>query len=273
MYTNINLSEVLNIDKDSKPYIDYIAFSEFNNIFNPKLTTHQLTEVMYILNGSGKLFLDGEIYDLNKDDVFIVHPNILHGEYVVKGKSLSYYIIGIQHIRFSSENNLPLFMNAQLSPTLKFYIHQIFEEAKNSNTQQKQALLSLTDLFLIEMNRLFMSKTEFFLKNNSNDLVSSVKKYLTENFSEQITMEDLCKKFYCNPSTLAHNFKKQVGISVINFLLNKRLEEAKTWLTISNQPIAFIASITGFSSTTFFTTFFKKQTGLSPKEYRKKYMV
>ena len=71
-----------------------------------------------------------------------------------------------------------------------------------------------------------------------------------------------------NKYYVVHSFTKQIGVSPINYLITKRISEAKNLLKTTNYSIRDISSIVGFSTSSYFSQMFKKVTGLSPKEYK-----
>ena len=62
-----------------------------------------------------------------------------------------------------------------------------------------------------------------------------------------------------------------MGISPINYLINRRIEESKNLLTTTNYSIRDISTIVGFSNSSYFSQMFKKFTGDSPRAYKNKY--
>ena len=62
-----------------------------------------------------------------------------------------------------------------------------------------------------------------------------------------------------------------MGISPINYLISKRIEESKNLLCTTNYSIRDISTIVGFSNSSYFSQMFKKSTGLSPREYKLQY--
>ena len=96
-----------------------------------------------------------------------------------------------------------------------------------------------------------------------------IEQYLDEHFKEDITLQTLSDLTYLNKYYLVHAFKNYKGVSPINYLIEKRISEAKHLLGTTNFPIAKIASVVGFSSQSYFSQVFRKETGLSPNKYRK----
>ena len=73
-----------------------------------------------------------------------------------------------------------------------------------------------------------------------------------------------------NKFHLVHTFTKHLGVSPINYVINKRIQEAKNLLATTSYSIRDIASIVGFGNSSYFSQMFKKVTGISPKSYRVK---
>lgn len=95
-----------------------------------------------------------------------------------------------------------------------------------------------------------------------------IKNYIDSHYSQNITLDFLSDLTYMNKFHLVHTFTKQIGISPINYVINKRIQEAKNLLSTTGYSIRDIASIVGFSSSSYFSQMFKKVTGVSPKNYR-----
>ena len=81
---------------------------------------------------------------------------------------------------------------------------------------------------------------------------------------EQLAEEGHMNKFY-----LSHAFKKEYGLSPINYMIDCRIREGKRLLADTDLSLSQIAGILGFSSPSYFSQSFRKAEGISPAEYRK----
>ncbi|MGG7176384.1 helix-turn-helix domain-containing protein [Clostridium paraputrificum] len=100
--------------------------------------------------------------------------------------------------------------------------------------------------------------------------VLSAIKHIHTHYDEEIDMESLCSKFNINKSYFCTIFKKETGLTFINFLNNFRVEQSKEMLKNTNYSLLDIALATGFKNQSYYSTTFKKITGESPIEYRKR---
>lgn len=103
------------------------------------------------------------------------------------------------------------------------------------------------------------------LSNKITDIIS----YVNNNYSENITLVDISKKFFINPSYLSRIFKKHTGFNFNTYLNKYRITKAIEMLTSSKKNITDIALATGFNSLNNFCKTFKNAMGVSPLEYRK----
>ena len=93
--------------------------------------------------------------------------------------------------------------------------------------------------------------------------------YIDEHYQQKIELEDIAKIGGYNVAYTSQFFKRQMGISFIDYLLRLRLREATTRLTSSDEAVARIASSCGFADIKAFNVAFKKHFHLTPTEYRK----
>jgi AraC-like DNA-binding protein len=99
--------------------------------------------------------------------------------------------------------------------------------------------------------------------------LSSAIHYMQDYFASRIDYDNLARlSGYC-PEHFRYLFKKEMGVSPKEFILNKRFDYAKNLLENTNLPLYEIASSCGFSDFPQFSVFIKKRTGFSPRDYRK----
>lgn len=95
------------------------------------------------------------------------------------------------------------------------------------------------------------------------------KAILHDQFSESLTLEGVAQVVGVHPVHLAREFRRQYHCTVGRYLRNLRIERSRHELITSDTPLADIAFAAGYSDQSHFTTAFKRQTGLTPAEYRK----
>ncbi len=95
--------------------------------------------------------------------------------------------------------------------------------------------------------------------------------YIYEHLHETITVPMLASFVGLSSSYLSTLFKKEMGMSVSDYIRHRRIEAAENMLKYSDMSFGEIANVLAFSSHSHFVSTFRKATGLTPREYRTKY--
>lgn len=103
---------------------------------------------------------------------------------------------------------------------------------------------------------------------DSEGTVDKIKRYIHEHYHQGLNRDKLAEVVYLTPDYLAKRFKSEVGLSIIEYLNEYRIKKAQEKLLQDDESISEIAMSTGFDSISYFSTVFKKMTGLSPSMYR-----
>lgn len=264
----------------------YINKSKFENDWHSTSHLHPFMEIFFITNGKGTFQLDDAITNVKQWDLIIINPHCLHTEKsTLEDDPLEYIVLGIDNfsINFSdiknstneeNSNNLYkiLHFNENSSYILN-HLDYLIQEIELKDYKYETACKSMLSLFIINILRndpsmLILEKT----KQNLNLECAKVKNYLDIHYAENITLDHLSDISYMNKYNLVHTFTKHIGISPIAYLINKRIEEAKSLISTTNYSIRDIASIVGIPNSSYFSQIFKKETGFSPKSYREKHL-
>lgn len=97
------------------------------------------------------------------------------------------------------------------------------------------------------------------------------KEYVLQHYQEPITLEKVCEEVGFSVSYFSSLFKKETGENFVHFLIRTRIERAKELLAQTNMSVAEICTQVGYSDLKYFTQTFRKETNLSPGQYRKLY--
>lgn len=100
------------------------------------------------------------------------------------------------------------------------------------------------------------------------NIVEEVKRYVQENISEILVVEEIASRFYVSPDHLTRLFKKQQGQTLIDYIINQRMTLARTLLEKNELTITMISAKVGYNNYSYFTKTFKKLYGESPREYQ-----
>lgn len=122
------------------------------------------------------------------------------------------------------------------------------------------------------MNRIIGNTSDYIhvAVSKKNVIIYEAEKYIEENYQKSITVSEISRHVGVSLSYLSRIYKETAGNTLINYINQKKVEKAKEYLRSTDMKIYEIAEALGFENATYFSYFFKKNTGMSPKEYQEK---
>ncbi|MED1782225.1 AraC family transcriptional regulator [Brevibacillus fortis] len=146
-------------------------------------------------------------------------------------------------------------------------VHQIYEEWQCTSQLQKFHVKALFHLFVYQILRQLHEQTGH---TDKPDVVELVISHIHSHYQEPLTLDSLAQHFGYSAKNLSRLFKKQTGNSLIDFVIQVRIQKAKELLLHTEAPIQDIAEKIGYTDRLYFTRIFKKLTGTSPGHFRQR---
>lgn len=234
---------------------------------------------LYSINGNAEIQLDFMRHTIN--DFHLIHAG--------KGSILKIRAITKEweHYMIFYRASLPIRLNQQLTnglqrknpfqsqysfvPSLPLPLFELMRrmniEWENANELEK---FTVKSLFYQFMNEFFKQLYQKDAGINEPVFSIQVKKYIEENFSEPLTLENIAQSLNYSPSYLSTQFKQSTGYSPIDYLIQVRIEKARLLLMETSASLREIAANVGYHDVYYFSRLFKKRVGLSPAQFRKK---
>jgi len=275
-----------------------IVVSSFNTIdyynlhkdFYQIPDSHPYWELVYVDSGAIISNYDGIGHTLSEGEVIFHPPGSSHSH--ISNRVVSNSILVVS---FSSESEMLSTLKKKtfiLSDKSKRILELFMEEARESlgnieNTSGgiPKPLKVITNIigttqmlecYFIEFlyslvrdssyNVLKKSRASHILASNS--FVELVKNYLNDNIYKSLTLEDLCLKFHVSKSNLCKKWKEYSDIGIIDYFISLKIEKAKKLLEQNEYNITQIADMLNYTTIHHFSHSFKKNTGMSPREYK-----
>lgn len=141
------------------------------------------------------------------------------------------------------------------------------------NNQFLMSLQNITDLDdlcykLQETIDVFTDCMFNYIPSKGNEIIKKAIRYISQNFSRNLTLDEVADHVHLNPAYFSTLFKQSTGSSFKEYLNMVRIEESKRLLSNTDYSIIDISLATGFEDQSYFSKVFKKYTGLTPKQYR-----
>ena len=107
-----------------------------------------------------------------------------------------------------------------------------------------------------------------FFTEEKPDVIETVHQYIDKHINEDLSVEGMAQMVFISPNHLTRSFKKRYGMTVIDYITDRRLSLAASMITGSGKTITAIADEVGYFDYVYFTKLFKKHFGVTPREYR-----
>lgn len=103
---------------------------------------------------------------------------------------------------------------------------------------------------------------------NEDRLIQQVNQYINQNYCSRISLTDMAGTLHINKSYLSHIYKEKTGKNIFDVISEKRMDLAKDLMRKTDLRLNEIALRVGFDDPAYFSRFFRKYTGMSPKDYK-----
>lgn len=244
---------------------------------------HNVHEIHYFLSGERRLFYKDRIYHVMPGDLIIIKKYELHSLCDWDKPGYKRILIDFQNEFFDdiNLNSTDIFAcfdrdvivmhpNDEDRSNLENKMIDIVNEFSNKQDGFETMLKLQTAEILILLNRMmnrYTDKRE--LRSQRYVIVSDIMAYISQNYSEKLTLESLGNQFGYSRNYLCSMFKTMSGFSVVSYINGTRIKKAQEFLKNSKISIAKTAQLCGFDSSTHFGRVFKEIAGCSPMQFRK----
>lgn len=251
----------VNVDSAKIVLCEFI--DENSHVWNFNRHSHDYTELLYILNGEMQIDVPGRklmkrIYNL------VVYPkNICHQETINLQEHQQVICIGIAT---DEACNLKTALEVDDSDgTFRWIIEQIYHEYQQKESGYESIVKNYIAIFYKLMSRYYENS-----EKQRHDFVSKCICYIHDHILENLTIEQLASIVYVSPSHLTRAFRQRTGYSPLSYIRSCRLNIARRELISTRDNIEEIAMRAGFHDPKYFSRFFKAETGMTPREFRRR---
>ena len=250
----------------------YDAISEKNTPYQSQMHSHDFYEIYCFLEGDAEYCVEGRRYALHPGDMVLLRKGEVHK--VALLSSRRYHRIGV-HFDLGNASELPQsedlltpFLNR---PSGKFnhypaaifpdnhrihYLQQIVKNEKQGIYYLLPLLCELTDAFPI------LQRSELFAEK---DTAAPIMKYINQNLTEKITLENLSQKFHISQTHLNRLFRQSASTTVWEYITIKRLFLAQEMLKKGQSPTTVYMHC-GFQEYSTFYRSYKRYFGIYPSK-------
>lgn len=257
----------------------YVSTAKYGGDWHSILHTHACTEIFYVVGGSGKFNIEGKLLPVTTDDMVIVNPNVEHTEVSYNKRPLEYIVLGVEGLEYSAgEDADERWFMTNMQNAREALLHALREMLREIEYKAVGYELICQDLLEVLILRLMRHAGLQFLPTKTEHRkpgrkpskeCAAVRHYIDNHFKENINLDMLSELVHVNKYYMVHSFTKEYGISPINYLISRRIEESKYLLSDTDHSLSQISHMLGFSSPSYFSQSFRRLEGMSPMEFRR----
>ncbi len=263
--------------------IEYYHVTELHPQYEMPLHRHKEFEIIRVLNGSLKLFLNGIEYSLTMCDIAFVNCSVLHRaepdscvyECLVADLNMLKKIsddISTMILPIINEKAYVNVILKQDSSLLYSTAVSLFSKMRDENECYKLEVVSIYLKLFAELYKAeFVSTEKFRLPKTHTEAITAVLDYIEENLCEHLNLSLLSQKAGFNEKYFCRVFKASTGRTPIEYINELRINNACRLLTHENKTVTEAGLLSGFSDMSYFSKVFKAQKHCTPREWKQKY--
>ena len=197
---------------------------------------------------------------------------------VETANSIDFQQLSSQHLIYRNNSftnmktNLMIFDALCNREAVKSGIDQVLAYKISNNLKFQINKISLSSDIRNVAHKILLTYAKAVKEYTLGNYSSNIKKiilYIRKNLTNRISLDDILKVLFIIKKHFSRIFKKEMGITISEYIINTKINEAKNLLKQTDYNILDIAVLLNFANSSHFSNSFKKVTGLSPSDYRK----
>lgn len=228
-------------------------------------------QILYCISGSGCLKYDDKTIDIVPGDIFYIPKGKTHEYFPYEEKWEVRWIVfdgkDIEGLMYELGLKDPTVAGTDdLSPLQKLF-DKMFITLKADKVYGNYLCSGLAYQFIMEFHRIILNMSASD-GNIRNEMLMSAINYIDSNFGSDFSITDLAAVSEVSQQYLGRIFRQILNTSPAEYVINRRIMEARRLLIETDKSIAEISQMCGFSSAGYFCTAFRKSEGITPGAYR-----
>lgn len=248
-----------------------IAEPEYHVKRQEGLVSHQF---LYTQSGRGSLHVGGEQFILEEGSLFYLGPGIPHEYYplkegewttcwvVFRGEYLNELMKGMGFDAFVYDKNV-------VNDKIVKIFHQLLGAAKDSLYGDEYCSVLVYE-YIMSIRQSIMNNKKYG-GHGAKELLQRAVTYINENYSRDITLEELADMSGVTKQHFCRVFKEQMRMRPMEYLARRRMGVARNLLLTTDQSVSEIGRSVGYDNPTYFGMVFKKYEGITPMDCRKRH--
>ena len=260
----------------------HVQLSQNDTWSMSRLHFHDYFELLLPLTSSGNIFVNDQVYPLQRGSLYLISENTLHR--TIANGFHSRYVLHINRktlselstpqtdlLRFTREPfRCATLKDNQLEQLIELFNTLSRNENDGSYGSDLKQISSLLELLAYMASIMNVSQTNETVRNKDFLRIAPILDYIQENLTESLTLDQISAKFFISKHYLCRIFKSATGFSVMEYIIHSRILRARQLLQ-EGVSVQQAGELSGFSDNSHFIRTFGNLTGISPGRYAKEY--
>lgn len=235
-----------------------ISVDRCSQIAKKSISCYDLT---FVLKGSMMYVANGEKYVLCENDAILLPPGTVRQRF--EGTRKVQYVSFNFKIFPDSEVALPLFMEGAVNQDIRTLMGMFSQRHLSPHYNSKEKLCNILNYILYEL----MNAVE--LKSNDPHVIK-IQRFIDDNIFGRITLDMIAQNVHLSKEYVTYLFKKNVGMTVIDYVNEKKMILAKNMIQTGEMSLKDVAENLGYENYGYFSKVFKRHFNASPIKFKKK---
>ncbi len=241
-------------------------------------------ELSVILSGEAWIYMKNRSYRAKAGDIVIKNAGELHSEKSEPSNPVEQICLCFSGLTAGEEGSGDSLVNLSspvvripeeyeaLFPMSRLILNLCLNRRTGTSRQKSARALDSTLVSFLDILQLNLDGGRAEEPPLGNmELVEGVIRYLNNNYYQKISLRDLSARFFISPYYLERKFRETTGYTIGQYVTGRRMGEAQRLLAFENLSIKEVAAKCGYERIQYFYTVFKKNAGITPDEFRRKY--
>lgn len=273
------------------PFVRFASDHQLNALSNQAVAISYDHRLVYVVNGSGTLELDGKELPIGPGHILYWPSGTAYAFHPEEDEALHLIIVNFDFTQANADILQPLplvtpqgYRSSNRLESITFDNAAVFESsivvnnvpavlpylqvmAEESETPQIMNTFQQTNLLRVVLTILYRVSYSHLDRKSSNSF-NKILDYVYNHYAEPLSNKKLAVHFNYHPNYISQLFTQHTGISLHQYLLRIRVRQALYLLQTTELSVSEVATKVGFGSTSYFCQYFKKSTGYSPASFK-----
>ena len=229
-------------------------------------------QLLYINSGKVRFYFNGQEHALSQNNMVLYRPGepqIYYQETMDKPEIYWVHFTGSDVEQMLDSYQIPKDQNTfyvGTKPDFPWLYNQMIQELELKRVNFDNALV-------LNLQQIFLSINRYLQERSNTDtemsmLIEYATQYFHENFNQNIVIEDYAREHNVTPHWFSQNFKKITKSTPMQYIISLRIKSAMNLLENTDYSIVQVAEAVGYDNPLYFSRIFKKNTGMSPSDYK-----